>query len=147
MSRSVPNISARLLLGLFIHNTYNPPKLRKVFILQAWLGCGDQTTVHIVLLAIWFWSISFAKSFQTNDSNKNLKLCIQLFTCMAVAALLVEPLSWKLQVVGSIPELVNLTVTNCLSDETLTLSQTSPGFYVSAVQVFWKHCGKRRNCS
>ena len=29
----------------------------------------------------------------------------------------------------------------------LTLSQTSPGFYVSAGQVFWKHCGKRRNCS
>ena len=29
----------------------------------------------------------------------------------------------------------------------LTLYQTSPGFYVSAVQVFWKHCGKRRNCS
>ena len=28
-----------------------------------------------------------------------------------------------------------------------TLSQTSPGFYVSAVQVLWKHCGKRRNCS
>ena len=28
----------------------------------------------------------------------------------------------------------------------LTLSQTSPGFYVSAVQVFWKHCEKRRNC-
>ena len=24
----------------------------------------------------------------------------------------------------------------------LTLSQTSPGFYVSAVQIFWKHCGK-----
>ena len=29
----------------------------------------------------------------------------------------------------------------------LTLSQTNPGFYVSAVQVFRKHCGKRRNCS
>ena len=29
----------------------------------------------------------------------------------------------------------------------LTLSQTSPDFYVSAVEVFWKHCGKRRNCS
>ena len=29
----------------------------------------------------------------------------------------------------------------------LTLSQTSPGFYVSAVQAFWKQCGKRRNCS
>ena len=29
----------------------------------------------------------------------------------------------------------------------LTLSQTSPGFYVSAVNIFWKHCGKRRNCS
>ena len=24
----------------------------------------------------------------------------------------------------------------------LTFSQTSPGFYVSAVQVFWKHCGR-----
>ena len=29
----------------------------------------------------------------------------------------------------------------------LTLSQTSPGFYVSAVKVFGKLCGKRRNCS
>ena len=29
----------------------------------------------------------------------------------------------------------------------LTLSQTSPGFYVSEVQVFRKHYGKRRNCS
>ena len=29
----------------------------------------------------------------------------------------------------------------------LTLSHTSPGFYVSAVQVFWKHCGQKRNCS
>ena len=29
----------------------------------------------------------------------------------------------------------------------LSLSKTSPGFYMSAVLVFWKHCGKRRNCS
>ena len=29
----------------------------------------------------------------------------------------------------------------------LSLSQTSPGFYVSVVQVFRKHCGKRINCS
>ena len=29
----------------------------------------------------------------------------------------------------------------------LTLSQTSAGFYVSAFEVFWKHCWKRRNCS
>ena len=29
----------------------------------------------------------------------------------------------------------------------LNLSQTSPGFHMSAVQVFWKHCRKRRNCS
>ena len=27
----------------------------------------------------------------------------------------------------------------------LTLSQTSPGLYVSAALGFWKHCGKRRN--
>ena len=28
----------------------------------------------------------------------------------------------------------------------VTLFQISPGFYMSAVQVFWKHHGKRRNC-
>ena len=28
----------------------------------------------------------------------------------------------------------------------LILSQTSPGFYMSAEQVFLKHCGKRGNC-
>ena len=28
----------------------------------------------------------------------------------------------------------------------ITLSQTSPDFYVCAVQAFWKHCRKRRNC-
>ena len=29
----------------------------------------------------------------------------------------------------------------------LTLFPRCPDFYVSAVQVFWKHCGKRRNCT
>ena len=29
----------------------------------------------------------------------------------------------------------------------LTLSQTNPVFYVYAVDVFRKHCGKRRNAS
>ena len=29
----------------------------------------------------------------------------------------------------------------------LTLFQTNPGFHVYAVQVFLKHCGKRKNCS
>ena len=33
-----------------------------------------------------------------------------------------------------------------ISNSLLTLSQTSPGFYVAAVQVFRKHGGKRRNC-
>ena len=28
----------------------------------------------------------------------------------------------------------------------LILSQISPGLQLSAVYVFWKHCGKRRNC-
>ena len=28
----------------------------------------------------------------------------------------------------------------------LSLSRTSPGFYMSTEQVFRKHCGKRRNC-
>ena len=34
-----------------------------------------------------------------------------------------------------------------VQDTILTISQTSPGFYMSAVQDFRKHCGKRRNCS
>ena len=34
-----------------------------------------------------------------------------------------------------------------MSGKGLTLSQTSPGFYVSAVQVLWKPCGKRSNFS
>ena len=38
-------------------------------------------------------------------------------------------------------------LTNESNDEELALSQTNPGFYVCAVQVFRKHCGKRRNCS
>ena len=29
----------------------------------------------------------------------------------------------------------------------LTLCQTSPSFYVFAVHIFWKHCGKRSNFS
>ena len=33
------------------------------------------------------------------------------------------------------------------SIQPLALSQTRPWFYMSAVQVFWKHCRKRRNCS
>ena len=42
----------------------------------------------------------------------------------------------------------NLVTVKILSfDKGLTLSQTSPGFYVSAVQVCRKHYGKSRNCS
>ena len=33
-----------------------------------------------------------------------------------------------------------------IKGDILTQSQTSPCFYVSIVQVFWKHCEKRRNC-
>ena len=42
---------------------------------------------------------------------------------------------------------VELSKSNVVAKDNLILSQTSLGFYVSAVQVFWKHCGKRRNCS
>ena len=31
--------------------------------------------------------------------------------------------------------------------QNLTCSKTSPGFYMSAVQVFWKYRGRRRHCS
>ena len=44
------------------------------------------------------------------------------------------------------PEIDEIT-DNQVSCWHLTLSQTSPGFYVSVVNVFRKHCGKRRNCS
>ena len=35
----------------------------------------------------------------------------------------------------------------CHREMSLTLSQTSPGFYVSAILVFWKHYVKSRNFS
>ena len=38
-------------------------------------------------------------------------------------------------------------VKSLLFSKQLTPSQRSHGFYVSAVQVFEKHCVKRRNCS
>ena len=41
----------------------------------------------------------------------------------------------------------NVVCKCCQFGLVLTHSQTSPGFYVSAVLVFRKHCGKRRNCS
>ena len=41
----------------------------------------------------------------------------------------------------------NTALRDAINDGRLTLSQTSPGFYLSAEQVFRKHCRKRRNCS
>ena len=35
----------------------------------------------------------------------------------------------------------------CRAEYCYTISQKSPGFYVSVTQVFRKHCGNRRNCS
>ena len=46
------------------------------------------------------------------------------------------------------PQLYISSVSNAeLCGNSFTFSHTSPAFYVSAVQVFLKHCGKRRNCS
>ena len=36
---------------------------------------------------------------------------------------------------------------HCVQWLSINPSQTSPGFYLSAVQIFWKYSGKRRNCS
>ena len=59
--------------------------------------------------------------------------------------------SLKFVILEKVNPLLNDKNLNCsklkqIADDILTLSQTSPGFYVYAVQVFWKHCGKRRNC-
>ena len=60
---------------------------------------------------------------------------------------------WGLQVWEAINHttMFNLCYRTSLSSKSFTHSltryQTSPGFYVSAVYVFWKHSEKRRNCS
>ena len=41
-------------------------------------------------------------------------------------------------------EFLYSVVKSGLCGKELTLCQTSPGFYLSPVQVFWKHCGKKR---
>ena len=48
--------------------------------------------------------------------------------------------------VRALCEHVSQGICHTLTHGSLTLSKTSPCFYVSAVQVFRKHCGKRRNC-
>ena len=50
------------------------------------------------------------------------------------------------QLYSQLPAKILLLVREYPPDVTsacLTLSQTSPGFYLSAVQVFWKHCGEK----
>ena len=58
-------------------------------------------------------------------------------------SILYNPNTAIIQIFWSSPCDLELTGFYCI----ITLSQTSPGFYISAVKVFWKHCGKRRNCS
>ena len=53
-------------------------------------------------------------------------------------------LFWKKKVFSTQPAMVLLKRFRSIP---LTLSQTSPGFYVSIAKIFWKHCGKRRNCT
>ena len=67
------------------------------------------------------------------------KKFIHLFVCT-------QPLTFcKRTLTGSIDQ--SQTEQAVPPDLRLTLSQTSPDFYESAVEVFRKHCGKRRNCS
>ena len=42
---------------------------------------------------------------------------------------------------------VSVGLESRIPDLRVNLSQTSPGFYVSTLQVFQKYCGKRRSCS
>ena len=59
--------------------------------------------------------------------------------------------SWKRIIQGhsinTTPQLFPFQLNKSELFQSLTVSQTSPGFYVFAVQVFWKHCGKMGNCS
>ena len=58
-------------------------------------------------------------------------------------SILYNPNTAIIKIFWSSPCDLELTGFYCI----ITLSQTSPGFYMSAVKVFWKHCGNRRNCS
>ena len=67
---------------------------------------------------------------QTQAQAQALQVCVTLFYIIPL-----KP-DWS----------VTLYKTTKMLDSSLTLSQTGPDFYVSAVQVFWKLFGKRRNC-
>ena len=73
------------------------------------------------------------------DCSKNF---IPIKNVVAIAVETIKEFSSSKPLSQGLPNVPNFTYLLIL-----TLSQTSPGFYVSAVEVFWKHCGKRRNCS
>ena len=75
--------------------------------------------------------------------SQDLLLCLNVWGSYNGSLVIVEDLK---NTCSQITVLVTLFISVQRQDN-LTLSQTSPGFYVSAVRVFRKHCGKRRNCS
>ena len=81
-----------------------------------------------------------AKNVRAWDQNSGL-----LFSSPACYQLSYGAWQWHSNLTRSTKEKWFYFLSRCSMN--LTLSQTRPGFYVSAVQVFWKHCGKRRNCS
>ena len=106
------------------------------------------------------------RTLSTNNSNKKTTSCRTQFSFSASHCLrnltgftthfqeIVSVTEGKLQHQRTIGKLVivhtlwniNKSISKwcftMLSKYSLTLSQTSPGFHVSAVHAFWKHCGK-----
>ena len=112
-----PSINMALVNGGFLHNTYMKKLLKNLL----------QNSVKIL-----DWSK--LKAFAEDKCNKNDNFCL-------VQAISPFPTMFSK---GFFPRVVKR---GSLCGIGLTLSKTSPAFYVSAVKVFWKHSWKRRNCS
>ena len=95
----------------------------------------------------WIWTLAFPKlisqsrwlpakltSYTPTIFKDILSHILQKFMNSEVSQLLVRPTIFQ-------------TILIMWLHSSLTLSQTSSGFYMSEMQVFWKHNGKTINCS
>ena len=92
------------------------------------------------VLSGWFWSKLNARFFAWQRAYLNPGSVIIRFR-------IPQPLFKAIGSGPASPVMAGSYFRPIMKNCPLTLSQTSPGFYVPAVQVFWKHCGKRLNCS
>ena len=121
----------------------NKMLINNINITSSSIGLTDSLSGVGNTLSVWVTVILPTSRFGTPleaSSNilaffpKMFKLCFSIFYPIKIFVYLFNPLSNNPQFEQNFGKCWKPVVPS------LILSQTSPGFYVSAVQVLWKHC-------